>query len=166
MSAPLHPQTQAELSALMLKLAGNPATRRRLLGMVKEIDPKYRAPADVQLEEFKEQSKREQAEARAKWEQQQLQRARTNQRQQLIASGKYDEEQVKDIEASVLKKYPTLDYEAAAKLYASDSSPARQRAAQRPSKHWELPWLEGLMDDPAKAANDTAYAMIDEFRGR
>jgi hypothetical protein len=59
MTAAISTQTEKDLAALMLKLSGNPKTRLHTLRMIKAIDPNYRIPADVQLEEYKAQVARE-----------------------------------------------------------------------------------------------------------
>jgi len=164
---PLHPQTAGELADLMMKLSGNPKTRQRLLSMVKEVQPNYRAPADVQLAEFKEQTRIEREKERADWQKQQLANARAKQRNHLIESGRYDEQQVKEIEEKVMKHYGLGDYEAAAKIYASDTAPAKPREGDLKYRHgkiWEFPDLPGLMQNPEKAALDAAYSVIDELR--
>jgi hypothetical protein len=159
-------QTLLELGNLALKLAGNPKTRRQFLKQVKEVDPNYRAPADVQLEEFKEETKREREEERIRYNAQ-VQQARSGQaRQKLISDGRYTEDQVKEIEEKVMKRYGLHDYEAASKLYAADLEPTKPSNNQR-GRHgqiWEFPDLPGLLQNPEKAASDAAYAVIDELR--
>ena len=158
-------QTEKDLAALMLKLSGNPKTRRKQLAMIREVDPNYRIPADVQLEEYKEQVKREREEEKIRAQAEKSQERQTGQRQGLIESGKYTEEQVKEIEG-VMRKYGLGDYDAGAKLYAADMTPAKASNANRPrhGQIWEFPDLPGLLQNPEKAATDAAYAVLDEMR--
>jgi hypothetical protein len=159
-------QTLLELGQLALKLAGNQKTRRKFLAQVKEVDPNYRPPADVQLEDFKEQTKREREEEKIRAQAEQHQQRAAGQRQRLIESGKYTDDQVKEIEEKVMKRYGLNDYEAGAKLYAADLAPARPSNGQK-ARHgqiWEFPNIPGLLQNPEKAASDAAYAVIDELR--
>lgn len=166
----MHPQTAIAMGQLMQRLAGNPKTRQRALGLVREIDPTYRLPADVAIAdlEARQDAKREQERQEAA----KAQRANRykSQRKKLADSG-YTEEQIKAIEDGVLKKYPHLELEDAAKLHAADDTTvvaSRQRPPPqgRHGQHWEFPNIPGLLENPDKAATDMAYAVIDELRGR
>lgn len=160
-------QTLIELGQLALKLAGNEKTRRRFLAQVKEVDPNYRPPADVQLADFKDQTKREREEEKIRAQAERDQEKHARAREKLIESGKYTEDQVKEIEEKVMNRYGLRDYDAATKLYAADLAPQRPSNAQkmRHGQIWEFPDLPGLLQDPAKAASDAAYSVIDELRG-
>jgi hypothetical protein len=164
---PVNQQTLMELGALAMKVAGHPKTRRQFLGQVKQVDPNYRLPADVQLEDFKEQQAREREEEKIRAKAERDERRRTEQRQKLIDSGRYTEEQVGEIEEKVMKKFGLNDFEAGAKLYAADLKPQNPTNTnqQRHGRIWEFPNLPGLLENPDKAANDAAYAVIDELRG-
>lgn len=160
-------QTLLDLGTLALKIAGNPKTRRDFLKQVKAVDPSYRPPADVQLEDFKEEFRREESDKQIRAQAQYQQRQRAGQRQKLLESGRYNEEQVVEIEEKVMKKYGLNDYEAGAKLYAADLAPNRPSNRDKPrhGQIWEFPDLPGLLNNPEKAATDAAYAVIDELRG-
>jgi hypothetical protein len=164
----LAPQTTNDLAALALKLAGNPKTRAKFTRMVQEVSPSYRLPADVQLQEFEARSKREREEEKIRERAERAEERRTQARQGLINSGRYTEDQVVEIEA-VMKKHglPSDKYDAGAKLYGADISPARPNNANQPMRHgqiWEFPNIPGLLQNPEKAASDAAYAVIDEMR--
>ena len=163
---PVSQQTEHELAQLALKLAGNPKTRRQFLAQVKQVDPNYRPPADVQLEDFKQEVKREREEEKMRAAGEAEQRRLTDQRQKLLDGGKYTPEQVAEIENTVMKKYGLRDYEAGAKLYAADLAPSRPSNANkmRHGQIWEFPNIPGLLQNPDKAASDAAYAVIDELR--
>ena len=161
------------LGLLLQRLSGNPKTRQRQLELVKELDPGYRLPADVQMEQFKAQHKVEQAKEKQETAQQQHAQRRANGRKRMVDT--HGEEIVKAIEAGPLKKYPQLSWDDAAKIYAAENRdlvspngtprPERMRHGQL----WELPVPEGstaeaFLANPEKVAADTAYAMLDHFR--
>ena len=49
----LSPEAQAQLAKLATDLANNPKTRKKFVGLVREIDPSKRFP-DVENEEMRE----------------------------------------------------------------------------------------------------------------
>lgn len=164
------PQTAVAMGQLLQRLAGNPKTRAQTLGLVKQIDPNYRLPADVAIENFKAEQQAEKARERLEASKAQRERRHNQQRKKLLES--YDEEHVKKIEER-LKKYPegSIDLEEAAKLYAADTevaAPANRERAERMrhGQYWTFPNLPGLLENPDKAATDMAYSVIDELRGR
>jgi hypothetical protein len=164
----LHPQTAAAMGNLLHRLAGNPKTRAQTLGLIKEIDPSYRLPGDVEIANLrKELADKSEADKRAE-QQQRAQNRRANQRKKLVDS--HGEDVVKQIEEVTLKKYPHIDLEDAAKIYAADNGPVMAPSnSNKPARHgqyWEFPDIPGLLSNPDKAASDMAYSMIDEFRGR
>jgi hypothetical protein len=165
--AELHPQTAAAMGQLLHRLAGNPKTRAQTLGLIKEIDPSYRLPADVSIDNLKRELATKFENDKRADQQQRYQNRRANQRKKLVDS--HGEDVVKQIEEGVLKKYPHLDLEDAAKLYAADNGPVSAATNAKPARHgqyWEFPDIPGLLTNPDKAASDMAYSMIDEFRGR
>lgn len=155
-------ETLKELGKLAVKLASNKKTRRGFIKAVKEIEPDRQFPdQDVQdlREEMEERMTRdrEERETAAMAERLAAQRAGLGDR--------FSEEQIKEIETKVMPKYGLSDYEAAATIYGADLAPAVPTNQQpRPSGSWELPDLPGLKEDPAKAARDHAYRVIDELR--
>lgn len=166
----MHPQTAIAMGQLMQRLAGNPKTRSRALGLVKEIDPNYRLPADVAIADLEARQKAERDKERAENSKASRARKLAGQRKTLLE--RYSEEDVGKIEA-LLKKYPdgSIDLEDAAKLYAADTSLAppsgRERSnSLRHGQRWEFPSIPGLLENPDKAASDMAYSVIDELRGR
>jgi hypothetical protein len=163
----LHPQTAIAMGNLLHRLAGNPATRAQTLADIKKLDPSYRLPADVEIAALKQELATK-AETDKKAEQQQrYQNRRANARKKLVDS--HGEDVVKQIEETTLKKYPHIELEDAAKLYAADNGPVTPSTNQKPPRHgqyWEFPDIPGLLTNPDKAASDMAYSMIDEFRGR
>jgi hypothetical protein len=169
----LHPQTQMALGTLLQRLAGNPKTRQTTLQMVKELDPSYRLPADVQMEQFKAEQKKERAEEKAKADAEARAARRANGRKRMVDA--YGEDTVKAIEEGPLKKYTNLSWDDAAKIYQQENrdtiTPNGQPKPER-FRHgqlWELPVPEGstaeaFLANPEKVAQDTAYSMLDHFR--
>ncbi len=158
-------KTVMDVGALALKLAGNPKTRGTFLRQVAAIDPTYRLPADVQLADLKNEIRRDKENDKIH-RAAEVSAARENQqRAKLLEHGRYSEDQVKEIE-TVMNKYGLRDYEAGSKLYAADTAPARPSNRDRPrhGQIWEFPDLPGLLQNPEKAANDAAYAVLDEMR--
>lgn len=165
----MHPQTAIAMGQLMQRLAGNPKTRARALALVKEVDPTYRLPADVAVADLEARLRAEREQEKQNSTKAQREARYKAQRGELVKV--YGEDGVKAIEDGVLKKYPHLELEDAAKLYAADTSPATPRGDKRADQfrhgqHWEFPSIPGLLENPDKAATDMAYAVIDEFRGR
>jgi len=168
MTQQIHPQTAMDLAKLMQRMAGNPKTRSRLLGMVKETDPGYRLPADVAIEAFKAEQKAERETERSNWNKAQREARYKKQRAEAVAS--HGEDEVKKIEDTVLKRYPHLELEDAVKLHAADASPATPRARERSNQfrhgeRWTFPSIPGLLENPDRAANEMAHKVIDELRG-
>lgn len=165
---PVDPATLQALGQLALKISGDPRTRNEFIKQVKTVAPEYRPPADVQFEEFKAQFKKEQEEKEIRAKAEQQERSRHNARNKLISSGKYTEEQVREMEEAVMKKHGISNYDVAAKVYAADTEPAKpsNRDRMRHGQIWEFPNIPGLLQNPEKAASDAAYAIVDEFRNR
>jgi len=153
-----------EYGLLAIKLATNAKTRRQFIKAVKEVDPGRRFP-DAEIEDLRDEmeAKREadRQAAQAEASRQRLEAARNN----LITSGRYTDEQVKEIEAR-MEKLGLSDYEAGAILYSAELKP--HNASNRPQPPsgggaWELPKLDGLLEDPIAAARNQAFAEIDRI---
>jgi hypothetical protein len=165
MTANLHPQTAAALGQLLHKLAGNPKTRARTLGMIKELEPGYRLPGDIAVDNLRAEIKADLQKERDTENQNRAKNRRAKQRKDLV--DELGEDVVKAIEDGPLKKYPHIDYTDAAKLYRSEDGPAmvgHRPETQKAGRIWEFPDLPGLMANPEKAAMDAAYSVIDELR--
>jgi hypothetical protein len=151
-----------ELGKLAVKLASNKDTRRGFIKAVKTVEPDRAFPDQdvVDLREEMEERLRAEREERAT---EALQARLAAARQGL--AGRFTEEQIQEIETKVMPKYGLSDYEAAATLYGADLAPAIPSNQQpKPSANWELPDIPGLKDDPAKAAREHAFRVIDELR--
>ena len=168
----IHPQTAMSLGLLLQRMSGNPKTRQKTLELVKELDPGYRLPADVQMEQFKAEQKAERDKEKAESNAAAAAQRRANGRKRMVDT--HGEEIVKAIEEGPLKKYPQLSWDDAAKIYASENRDIVTPNGPRPerTRHgqlWELPVPEGLtaetfLANPEKAAQDVAYSMLDHFR--
>ena len=167
----LDPKTAMQLGVLMQRMAGNPKTRQRTLEMLKELDPNYRLPGDVQITALENKLKAERAAEKQAEQQERVKANRTRARAKLVEA--HGEDYVKGIEEGPLKKYPHISYDDAAKLYAADTEPLRPNGNRpEPARHgqiWEYPVPEGASDaafmaNPEKVAADVAYSMIDGFR--
>jgi hypothetical protein len=164
------PETLIELGKLSLKLARGKDTRRDFLKTVKKIDPNYMLPGDQQVQDLRTEMEDRDA-ARELKAATDASNARLEKQRQGLLDGtllpgrKFDADQVKEIEEKVMPKYGISDYEAAAKIYASDLKPAKPSGKQPngSNANWSFPDLPGLMDDPAKAAREAAHQVIDEL---
>jgi hypothetical protein len=165
---PLHPQTAVAMGNLLHKLAGHPKTRAQVLSMVKEVEPGYRLPADVSVAEMEKRIRADLAKEKDEERKQRSAQARARQRAKLVET--HGEDAVKEIEEKIVKKYPNIDLDDAAKIYAMEDGPARpspsRPEASRHGQIWEFPDIPGLLQNPDKAAQNAAYAVIDELRGR
>lgn len=144
---------------LAMQMAGNPKTRDTFFQTARAADPSIRLPADVQLRQFKQETKREKEEDKIRTEAERQQERQAAAREKLLT--RYSEEQVAEIEKGVMQKYGVADYDAAAKIYASDLKPAKADARPRRTSTWEMPDFEKFAKAPAQVANDLAYDLID-----
>jgi hypothetical protein len=163
----LHPQTEQALGRLMHKLAGHPKTRATVLAAVQQVEPGYRLPADVSMSQMEARIRADLQKEKNEERQAQANNARARKRAKLVET--HGEDAVKEIEEKIVKKYPSIDLDDAAKIYAMEDGPARPSSRPEPSRHgqiWEFPDIPGLLQNPEKAAQTAAYAVIDELRGR
>jgi hypothetical protein len=156
-------QTLIELGRLAAQIGNNPKTRRTFMKALKEIDPdRYARFPDQKLEDKLEELDQARETEKIEREAEKLQVRRQAQRDSL--AHRYSEEDIGKIEA-LMQANGLVDYEVGAKIYAADTRPASPNAEiPRPSATWTLPTFEGLAKDPANAARNHAYAVIDELR--
>lgn len=162
------PQLANQMASLLHKMAGDPRTRDQTLKSAQLLDPNYRMAPDVQIKNLKAELK---AEALAEKQEEQKQRRIRNlqgQRKKLIEEEGYDEDSIKDMENTVMKKYPNLDYADAAKLYSSGEGGARVNQRPNPQgsmfgENWTFPSIPGLLENADKASRDMAKIVIDEI---
>lgn len=163
---PLRPLTEQEkldieFGRMLRRVAGNPKTRRDLYHTIKKAEPDTRW-ADQEIEDFKEQFKKEEEEKRIK---RQAAEAQEKMQAQKAALEKvYDADSIKKIEA-LMEKHGIFDYELGAKLYNAEApAPAPANEMAPGSSRWEMPSDKELIDNPAKWANQMAHKTIAEFR--
>lgn len=154
-------QTLKELAELSLRLAHNDKTRERYVELVQEDNPNFKAPdieakkaarkVDELREELKLEKQREQALSKME-----------SQKQKLIDSNRYSDEDMGKIE-NFMQEKGIADYEDAATLYSSRHAPAPSTPEIKTSR-WEMPAFKGLMENPNKWASDEAHRVIGEFR--
>ena len=161
---PMTVQQANGIIKLAMQMAGNPKTRDQFFETAHAADPSIRLPADVQLRQFKQENKREREEDKIRAAAEREQEKTSSAREKLIASGRFTEDQVKEIETGVMAKFGISDYEAASKVYGADLKPAKADNRPRASSRWEMPQFEQFAKDPAKVANDIAYDLIDKAR--
>ena len=164
-------ETLMELGKLQIKMARSPKQRAKLLSLVKEFDPNYQLPADMQVLNLRQELANKFEQDKVAAEQKAIKDKLERQRAGLLTGetlpGRtFEEAQLPEIE-KVMEKYGLSDYEAGAKLYASDLKPQRPAGSGRGSNGatWTFPDLPGLMDDPNGAARNAAYSVIDELQG-
>jgi hypothetical protein len=166
----MHPQTAVAMGNLLQRLAGNPKTRQKQLELVRELDPSYRLPGDVQINQLENKLRAEHQAEKQKEAQERWQRNRGQARRRLVES--HGEDTVKEIEEKILKKYPHLTYDDAAKLHAAEDRPVTPTNKQPQARHgqiWEFPVPDGMpaeqfLKNVDKAAIDTAHSVIDRIR--
>jgi len=160
--------TLALLGKQLLRMAGNPKTRRSILNAHRENTPGFVMPPDVQIQEMREQNAREKAADKLARETEKSNERLEREKAKLAK--RYSPEQIEIIEKEIMPKYGISDYEAAGKLYAADFKPAAGSGGTDRGTlfgaTWTFPDLPGLLDDPAKAARETAFSVIDEFNRR
>lgn len=156
----LTPEAQAQLAKLMTDLANNPKTRKKVVGLIKEIDPSRRFP-DVEAEELEEKMQREFDKRDQLRETERVNRRLEKQKAAL--SDRYDDKAIGEIE-SLMQKKGISDYEDGAMLYAAVTKPATPTYEVNDHK-WSLPAIEikdfGNLKQRSLA---NAYQAIDDLR--
>jgi hypothetical protein len=161
------PAVLIELGKKYLTVAGDKRTRAAVLKAQKTVDPTFRMPGDIEMNDIR-------AELAAKEQEREFKAAQAAtlsriEAQKAKLAEKYSADQIAEIETKVMQKYGISDYEAGAKLYAADFAPARPSGADiiGHGATWTFPQLPGLMEDPVRAAREAAVGVIDEInRGR
>jgi hypothetical protein len=161
----LSAEAQAQLAELTLKIAHDPKTRKQYAKLVKEIDPSRTFP-DVEMDEFRESVKADIAAQKLADDARKTSDRLAAQRHALIATGRFKEEQVKEMETSVMEKHGISDYDVAAKIFSADLKPASP-AHEIKSRTWEMPTIaKEDMGNLAAFAQRQAYAAIDEIKAK
>lgn len=157
----INEETLKELGKLALNLSNNPETRDVFLESVQKVNPQFTTP-DLESKKIRsEMNARFDSQEQDRQRQESLQKMAT-QRQGLIDSKKYTNEDVEKIENEVMTKYGLSDYDAAATLYSASTAPARGTPEIK-STSWEMPDFKGIMQNPKKWALDEANAAMGDI---
>src|SRR5258708_3625890 len=159
----IDPATAQQLAALALRL-GSGDTRREFIKLVKKVDPSRSFP-DVDMQDLRDELAEQRAEDETKRQAEATKQRMEKQRQALIDSGRYTEDDVKKIETDVMQAKGITDYDDAATLYGAQHAPARGAPEISSSGGtWTLPDNKGLRENPGKWARDQAFASIAEIQ--
>lgn len=156
----LSPEAQAQLAKLATDLANNPKTRKKFVGLVKEIDPSKRFP-DVENDELREEFNR-QREADKQEREKEKALSRLEAQKEMLKS-RYDDAAIGEIE-KLMEKLGISDYDTGARIYAAETKAATPTYEINDHK-WTLPSVEPK-DFANMKQNSRAKAMqvIDEFK--
>ena len=170
---PIDPNVAQDLARLALDLSHDKKTRKAFAKIVREAkpdSPHAAAFADVEVEDKFEAFKSEIEQERIKQQQEAIVEKLNRDRQRLLSSEgdgpRYDEDTVKKIE-ELMQKKGISDYEDGRILYAAlNPPPANTKPSENPppGATWELPEFAEYSKNPAAAARNRAFAVIDEFR--
>jgi hypothetical protein len=169
----------AKYSAMLVGLSQDPAYRGAIAPMIARKYPEHAGSfADVALNNRMAQFEQRQAKREADAAIAQHGRAMEAQRKELVSSGRYNDDQTKEIKA-VMDRYGLYDYNAGAVLYAHERAPEVPEVplpSERPGATWEFPTVEGkdgkaltfadFVKDPNSATLNAAYRVIGDFRNK
>lgn len=158
----IDPATAQQLAALALRL-GAGETRREFIKLVKKIDPSRSFP-DVEMQDLREEMESKFAEEETKRQANATKKRMEDQRQALIDSGRFTEDDVKKIETDVMQTKGITDYDTAAILYGAQHAPAKAAPEISSGGTWTLPDNKGLRENPGKWARDQAFASIADIQ--
>lgn len=156
----LSSEAQAQLSELALALAHNPKTRKKFVGLVKEIDPSRRFP-DVETDQIREDmekefEKRDQAREAAR-----VKERMESQRESL--KSRYEDKDIEEIE-KLMEKKGISDYEDGATLYSAVNKPAKPTHDIK-SHAWEMPTVDRKdFNNLTQISRKKAYEAIDDLQ--
>ena len=158
-------KTQAELADMMLALAHNPKTRPLIARAAKEAGLPVTfndvAQTEAATAAAREAAKGVLTEDRAEQDRQALQGRLARDRAELVSSGRFTEDSVKQLDA-YMQANGIGDYKHGAVLYAHDNPAADRHAEIGNSRLWEMPkgdWIK----DPHGTARKTAHQAIGEI---
>lgn len=155
----LSPEAQAQLAKLATDLAHNPKTRKKFVGLVKEIDPSRRFP-DVEADDLKEEMTRE-------FEKRDQLREAERARQQLETQrtglkSRYEDKDIEEIE-KLMEKKGISDYEDGAILYAAITKPATP-SYEAKDHRWKMPGRDIKDFSNPQVSRDAIYKAIDDVK--
>jgi hypothetical protein len=175
----LTPTEMAKYSAMLVGLSQDPTYRAVIAPMIAKKYPEHAGSfSDVALNNRMAQFEQRQVKREADAAIAQHSRAMEAQRKQLVSSGRYNDDQTKEIK-QVMDRYGLYDYNAGAVLYAHEKTPEVPEIplpSERPGATWEFPTVEGrdgkpipfadFVKDPNTASMNAAYRVISEFRNK
>ena len=166
---------------MFFELSHDPKTRKHVAKLVREKFPDRAGSfSDVVLQEQVQALRDEQEQREQVTEGRRIQAELDRQRGDLITSGRYNEDQVKDIEKIIARHGSTLDYDTAAVLYAHENPPNVGNDGPPPDERTgatlEFPTVSvkdgkpvpfaDFAKNPTAAAQNAAYQVITEFKRR
>lgn len=153
-------KTLKELSDLSVRAANDPKTRKKFVGIVKELDPSKRFP-DVENDDLREEFERQRAADKQEREQEKALAKIEAQKESLRS--RYDDAAIGEIE-KLMEKHGIGDYDVAARLYAAETTAAKPTYEINDHK-WNLPKVDpkdfGNMKQNSRAL---AYQAIDDIK--
>jgi hypothetical protein len=169
----------AKYSQMLVGLSQDPQFRGAMAPMIAKKYPEHAGSfTDVALNNRMAAFEKRQAQRESEFQLRRYNAGIEQQRKDLIASGKYNEDQVKEIKA-VMDRYHLDDYNAGAVLYSHEKAPEIPDIplpSERPGATWEFPSVEGrdgkvipfadFVKDPNGASANAAYRVINEFRNK
>jgi hypothetical protein len=181
MAPNLSPIEMQRLSKLATLIAQNPKHRATFAGMVEDVapgTPEAKSFSDVSLERRFEALQKKFDDSLLQNQITETQKIQQAQRSALISSGRYSEEQVKEIEAGPMTRLGIADYEAGAAIYAHENPPVNPAfippEVEDNTRTWEFPTVQGkdgkmisfneFAKDPVKASLNAAYRTIADFK--
>jgi hypothetical protein len=167
----------AKYSQMLVGLSQDPQYRNFIAPMIARKYPEHAGSfSDVAMNNRMNDFERRMAKKEADQALAAHARAMEQQRRALVNSGRYTEDQTKEIKA-VMDRYNMFDYNAGAVLYSHEKAPEipdMPPPSERPGATWEFPTVEGrdgkaipfadFVKDPNGASLNAAYKVIGDFR--
>lgn len=167
--AGLSEQAIIELAALARTVGSDPKTRRSFVNLRSQLDPKAPIPADVLVENLRDELAQKDQEKEIALAAQATKGRLEVQRAGLISSGRYTEEDVKGKLEPWMQENKIADYDQAATLFGALTAPeAGLQHDIASSGTWEMPPdFKDLVKDPVGISRRRAHqAMADIIRSR
>lgn len=153
-------QTLKELGELFLEVAHG-EDREAIVNAVQKKKPDFKAP-DIEIKRLKKEVEDRFEQQKADEQRQKSLSRMESQKQKLLDSNRYSDEDMDKIE-NFMQEKGIADYEDAATLYSARYAPAASTPEIKTSR-WEMPTFKGLMENPNKWASDKAHEVISELR--
>jgi hypothetical protein len=161
-------ETRDELAQMALQLGNNPKTRKKLLGLVKEMAPDTPIPEIDEVNAVNaEIAKRDEAIAKLQGEFNDYRLGNDMAARKKNVSERYglSAEEMQKIEERMGKKELPTDYEWAARLHKQESEVAAPtNYGSSGFGPFEMPAVEGLMENEQNWSLKTAHSLIDDIQ--